>query len=249
MLIPNARGHYHFLQGIDPYSCGVVAESGFEIVRAALESPLPWRDGFDRIAEHLESLGHARQALCAVELRSPSPFTMQGFIEFNAEYCAILKQWDLYVDGCNPVARTNVCPTEDPPTVPSLHAFCYTRPNESIQRKTLVVAGAGELREGRLTAEGILRRGDTSPSALLEKATYVMRVMEERLRGLDGDWSLVSQVDVYSIYPLAKILEQVIWPVINQARRWGVHWYPVRPPVVDIDFEMDMRGLATEAII
>ena len=47
---------------------------------------------------HLAAEGCDRVALCAMELRSPAPFTMQGFIDFNREYCAVLKAWGLYVD-------------------------------------------------------------------------------------------------------------------------------------------------------
>ena len=72
---------------------------------------------------------------------------MQGFIDFNRDYCAVLRAWGLYVDELNPVARTNVAPACDPPSVPSLYAFSYAVPNDRIDRKTLIVAGAGELRE------------------------------------------------------------------------------------------------------
>ena len=81
-----------------------------------------------------------------MELRSPAPFTMQGFIDFNREYCAVLKAWGLYVDELNPVARTNVAPACDPLDVPSAVCLSYAIPNDQIDRKTLIVAGAGELR-------------------------------------------------------------------------------------------------------
>ena len=110
MLIAHPKGHYRFLQGIDPYSCGVVAEPGWEIVRVVLAEPLPWREGFERVDAHLAAEGCDRVSLCAMELRSPAPFTMQGFIDFNREYCAVLQAWGLYVDELNPVARTNVAP-------------------------------------------------------------------------------------------------------------------------------------------
>ena len=105
MLIAHPKGHYRFLQGIDPYSCGVVAEPGWEIVRVVLAEPLPWREGFERVDAHLAAEGCERVSLCAMELRSPVPFTMQGFIDFNREYCAVLRAWGLYVDELNPVAR------------------------------------------------------------------------------------------------------------------------------------------------
>ena len=249
MLIAQPKGHYHFLQGIDPYSCGVVADPGYEIVHVTLAEPLPWRAGFDRIDDHLASIGCDRQALCAIELRSPAPFDMQGFIDFNQQYCAVLREWDLYLGDLNPLARTNVAPFHDPPPTPSLHAFSHIVPNDQINRKTLIVAGAGELREGILVEEGILHPGDTSPAAMREKASYVMQVMEQRLAGLGGSWELINATDVYTIYPLDGILEEILLPPLGPARRHGIRWHYTRPPVVDIDFEMDLHGVVSEQIL
>ena len=249
MLITHPKGHYRFLRGIDPYSCGVVAEPGWEIVRVALAEPLPWRAGFERVEAHLAAEGCDRTALCAMELRSPAPFTMQGFIDFNRDYCAVLRAWGLYVDELNPVARTNVAPACDPPAVPSLYAFSYAVPNDQLDRKTLIVAGAGELRGGRLVPEGIIRPGDSSPAAMREKAAYVAQVMSERLAGLGGTWALIDAVDVYTIYPLAEILAEILLPTMGAARRGGVCWHYARPPVVDIDFEMDLHGVVSQRIV
>lgn len=249
MLIAHPQGHYRFLRGIDPYSCGVVAEPGWEIVRVVLAEPLPWREGFERVEAHLAAEGCDRVALCAMELRSPAPFTMQGFIDFNRDYCAVLQAWGLYVEELNPVARTNVAPACDPPAEPSLHAFSYAVPNNRIDRKTLIVAGAGELRAGRLVSEGIIRPGDTSPAAMREKAAYVAQVMGERLAGLGGTWDLIDEVDVYTIYPLAEILAEILLPTMDAARRCGVCWHYARPPIVDIDFEMDLHGVVSQRIV
>ncbi len=249
MLIAHPKGHYRFLRGIDPYSCGVVAEPGWEIVRVVLAEPRPWREGFERVDAHLAAEGCDRVSLCAMELRSPAPFTMPGFIDFNREYCAVLRAWGLYVDALNPVARTNVAPACDPPSVPSLYAFSYAVPNGRIERKTLIVAGAGELREGHLATEGIIRPGDRSPAAMREKAAYVAQVMGERLAGLGGTWALIDAVDVYTIYPLADLLEEILLPAMSAVRRGGVRWHYARPPVVAIDFEMDLHGVVTQRII
>ena len=123
MLFPNPKGHYHFLEGIEPYSSGAVADSGYEVVHATLRSPLPWQPGFEQIDRHLDREGGDRWALCGVELRCPAPMPMDGFIEFNESYRNLLESWDLLVDGRNPVARTNVSPVIEPPTETLLHGF------------------------------------------------------------------------------------------------------------------------------
>ena len=249
MLIANPQGHYHFLKGIDPYSCGVIADEGYEIIHVTWRRPPPWRKGFDRVAAYLDAIGCERYALCGMELRSPAPFTIQGFIDFNREYCRVLAAWDLYIGELNPVARTNVVSRYEPPAEPVLHGFSYTVPNAAIDVRTLVVAGAGELRGGVLVEEGIIRRGETSTAAMAEKAMYVMQVMAERLEGLGGHWDLINAVDLYTVHPIDGLVEEVVLNCMDGARRHGVRWYQARPPVVDIEFEMDMRGVRTELYI
>ena len=40
MLVKNPNGNYSFIRGIAPYSGGVVAQPGFEIVHARFQQPL-----------------------------------------------------------------------------------------------------------------------------------------------------------------------------------------------------------------
>jgi hypothetical protein len=157
-LVHHPVGNYSFLPGISPYSCGVVADPGYEVVHVTLDEPLDWPEGFERVDRYLADARLTRAALCAMELRSPAPFSMRGFIEFNERYCAVLKEWGVYVDGVNPIARTNVCPVALKATEPMLAAFACIRPNAKLQRRTFIVAGAGELVDGTLDSQGIHRR-------------------------------------------------------------------------------------------
>jgi len=249
-LTDNPRGAYLFLPGISPYSCGVVAAPGYEIVHVTLGRPLPWRSGFEAVADHLGRLGRPRQALCAVELRSPAPFTLKGFIEFNRGYREVLKEWDLMVDGVNPVARTNVAPEVGPPQEPALHAFSCTVPSgEQGWRPTFVVAGAGEVREGRLDIASIVREGETSVDAMREKAAYVVGCMSERLGGLGVGWEDVTAVGVYTVHDIHPLLGSPLLSAAHGAARHGLTWRFARPPIVGIEFEMDARGVREERVI
>jgi hypothetical protein len=244
MVIANPHGNYFFLKGIEPYSCGVIAAPDHEIVHLTFRWPLPWRRGFEAVSAHLEAAGRSRHALCAMELRSPSPFTMEGFVAFNREYCQVLEEWGLFLGGLNPIARTNVAPLHNPPASPVLHAFSYTVPSPGAP-PTLVVAGAGELRGAALVAENIVLRGRTDAQAMEEKAAYVLEVMEERLKGLGGNWEMIHTADVHTVHPLGKIAAMT-WDKLGPAARHGFRWYQTRPPVVDIEFEMDLRGTRTQ---
>lgn len=249
MLLSNPRGGYHFLMGIDPYSCGVVADPGYEVVHATLQTPMPWREGFEKVDIHLRDVGRHRHALCGVELRSPAPYSMEGFIEFNVGYCDLVKSWDLYVGDLNPVARTNVAPADSPPADPVLHGFSYTAPGMQDAPLTFVVAGAAELREAALDEDDIIRRGESEPDALREKADHVIGIMESRLHGLGAGWEMVTAIDVYTVFLLEGLLEASVLPKIGVAGRHGLCWSRSRPPVHGLDFEMDMRGVRTEIML
>ena len=239
-------GHYRFLPGIAPYSSGVVAMPGHQVVHATLRAPVPWRDGFALIDRHLRGEDRPRAALCAIALRSPKPFTFDGFAEFNAGYRAVLDSWDLLVEGANPIARTNVAPLVGAPAEPSLYGFAYTLPGAT-PRPTFVVAGSGEVVE--LAAERIVRRGETSPDAIREKAAFVMNVMQTRLRGLAADWPDVTTIDVYTPHPIEPFVRDVLLGTAGAAAIHGVRWYPSHPPIVGLEYEMDMRGVAREIVL
>lgn len=245
-LIDHPTGNYRFLPGIAPYSCGVVSQLGFEIVHVTLQQPIPYRQGFERVAEFLETQQRPKAALCAMELRSPAPFSFSGFGDFNAEYAAILESWGLFVDGANPVARTNVAPEVTPPTEPQLYAFSYTKPSAEYVSPTFVVAGGGELPEGKLSREFIVALGDVSKQGLETKARFVMDLMENRLHGLEVGWQLATTVDVYTIYPIEPLLPEILLGRMRPADRHGLHWHYSRPPIAEIEFEMDLRGVRTE---
>jgi len=55
-LITNHKGNYHFLSGIAPFSSGVSAIEGYEIVHVTLKLPIPYHRGFDLIDEKGSSL-------------------------------------------------------------------------------------------------------------------------------------------------------------------------------------------------
>ena len=141
-LIENPGRGYSFLEGIYPYSSGVVANPGFEIVHVTLNTWLPWQDGMQQARRFVESEGGGVEQLCAFELRCPRPHSMGSFIGFNEAYRNMLEQWGLVVNSQNPIARTNVAPVKDAPDETVLHAFSFVRRSEHA-RRTFVVAGGG----------------------------------------------------------------------------------------------------------
>lgn len=241
-------GDYSYLPGISAFSCGTVARAGHEIVHVTLAQPVPWRAGFQRIDGHLREQGRARTALCGIELRSPAAFTFAGFDQFNAGYRGLLADWGILVGDDNPIPRTNVAPVVGAPTEPSLYAFAYTVPGRT-PAPTFIVAGAGELRDRARGPEGIVRHGETTAEAMREKARFVLQTMQERLTALGGDWPRVTAIDVYTAQPIHALVLEEILRAAGAAAIHGVRWFPSRPPIQGLEFEMDLRGVARELFL
>ncbi len=238
---------YRFMPGVSQYSAGVAAIPGFTIERVQFLNPVPMRQGFERIAQVLKDAGRPLTAFAACELRSPAPFTEGGFVSFNEEYTGILKAWGLMPDGVNPVARSNVCPKLNPPSEPSVHAFCYTvvEPNAPA---SFVVAGSGEAPEGKPNyRDHAIRLGDTSPPAMLEKAKFVLGEMERRMSAFAGDWSQVTATQLYTVHDIFPFLESEIGK--RGILRQGLTWHFNRPPIVDLEYEMDCRRVHRERVL
>ena len=247
-LISHPYGGYEFLPGIDPYSSGVVANPGMEIVHVNLSGPLPWLVGLQRVRLFLERIGQTRHSLCGVELRCPEPHSMDGFIKFNGRYQQLLQEWEMFVDGLNPVARTNVAPVESPPQETMLFGFSYTRPSDH-HCPTFVVAGGGELPHRELDSRHIVRLGDTRTAAMLEKVRCVLGIMQHRLDRLGMKAADISATDVYTAQPLFESLTEVIVAEIDAVPHQGVRWFYARPPIEGIEFEMDLRGVRQENVV
>jgi hypothetical protein len=238
-------GGYRAIDGVFQYSAGVAAQPGYEIVRARFATPLALADGFDRIDTHLASLGLSRAAFCACELRSPAPFSEAGFRAFNEAYVAPLTSWGVIVDGYNPVARSNLVPAFDPPREPSFFAFSYTVPSSNA-RPTFVISGSAEAAEGGARYE-IVRPGDVTPEGLRVKARFVLDVMEARLVALGRTWADTTATQVYSVQDVHPLIAAEFVP--RGCARAGFTWFPVRPPLEGLEYEMDTRAVYREEVL
>jgi len=239
-LIPFPDGGFSFLEGVFPYSQGVVAMPEYAIERVSFARPVPVAEGFRRIALHLGAQNRPKTALCAAELRSPKPFSFEGFAAFNREYVDVLQKWRLYRDGRNPVARSNVAPDRDPPAEPCFYAFCYTVPSNLAG--SFVVAGSGEWPEGGRFPEEIVARNDLSPAGMKRKCDWVLDMMESRMEGLDADWKHATATQVYTVHDihlLAPTIQKRIQPST-------ITRHYCRPPITGLEFEMDVRGVSVE---
>ena len=240
-------GGYRYLKAGFQFSSGIAAEGGFEVERARFARALPLAAGFAAVEAHLAALGRPSTAYAACELRSAEPFTEQGFEDFNRQYVKTLARWGIYREGVNPVARTNVCPQYDKPREPVLYAFSYTVPARQ-RRGSFIVAGGAEVRGGpEGYAARTVRYGETSPEALAEKVRFVVDLMEQRLKALGFSWADATTTQAYTVHDIGAVVGPLV--AARGAMPGGLSWHLARPPVVGLDYEMDVRGAAREIVL
>ncbi len=241
-------GSYRYLRGVRQYSAGITALDGYRLERVRFSRPLPLKEGFLHIQKHLENLGRPIAAFGACELRSPEPFTEQGFADFNNLYIGTLKEWGIYEEGGdNPIARSNVIPELNKPLSPSIHAFTYTMPDAKA-KPSFVIAGSAETPEGKSDYRThSICLGDISQEGLMKKGSWVLDEMERRMAGLGFTWADSTATQVYTVHNFHHVMANEI--VKRGAALSGIDWHYNRPPVQDLEFEMDCRGVYVENVI
>jgi hypothetical protein len=240
-------GNYRFIPAVFQYSGGAAAEPGYEIERVRFDRMPPLAEGFALIANYIQAAGRPLTSFCACELRSPAAFTDDGFLKFNQHYVKTLSEWGLFDGSTNPVARSNVCPEIDPPGQPSFYAFSFTRPSQG-KAPSFVVAGSAESQEGlKSYSERTVRYRDLSPEGLQEKVRYVAGVMERRMAELGFGWKDATAVQTYTVHDFHPVFAEAL--VRRGAARSGLTWHFARPPVIDLEYEMDCRRVMREMVI
>src|SRR5262249_5225217 len=91
-----AAGGFRYIPAVFQYSAGVTASAGFRIRRVRFQTPLPIPAGFAAVAGIIQAAGRPLTAFCACELRSPAPFSDDGFRKFNQSYVVTLGDWALW---------------------------------------------------------------------------------------------------------------------------------------------------------
>jgi hypothetical protein len=244
MLSAKPEGNYHYLpitiesepQDWEvPFCCGVVADAGYEIVRATFERPVPWRDGFTLIDSHLKALRRPCQALCGIELLCAAPYTREGFLEFNGKYAEVLIKWGLYGNkvGTGSTARTNIAPSYGAPEEQVMAAFAYTVPS-STRRPTFVVSSG---------TPGGVRLGEKTADAIREQVAWMVNSLEQRMKELGVSWASATDLIAYTPVHIEPALHAEVIPKIGPAVANGIRWFPGQAPVGGGGLEMSTYGI------
>lgn len=224
-----------------PFSSGVAAMPGYALRRVRFARPIPMADGFAFIKKHLEGEGRPITALAACELRSPAPMTREQFQGFNGEYLKTLHQWGCKAGDINPLARSNLAPITEVPGEAMFFAFTYTAP-EAGASGDFLISGFPEIKDG-----GVVGGRDVSLKGLDLKARFVMATLRDRVGALGCDWSKVTAAQIYTVHDIRPLLDTVF--AEDKVSQIGLAWYPAWPPVIGMEFEVDVRNVRTELVI
>jgi hypothetical protein len=242
-----SAGSYRFIPAVFQYSSGAAAASGYEIARVRFDKMPSLADGFAQIANYIQAAGRPLTSFCACELRSPAAFTEDGFRRFNEHYVKTLAEWKIFDGTINPVARSNVCPEIDPPSEPSFYAFSFTRPTQGTA-PSFVIAGGAEARGGAGSySERIVRYRDVGAEGLKEKVRFTVGEMESRLGAFGFTWKDTTAAQAYTVHDFHPVIADEL--VRRGATRSGLTWHFARPPVIDLEYEMDCRRVMREMVI
>ncbi len=229
MLTQFAPGNYRALTSAGhPFSDGIVADPGYDLVRAIFSTPRPLHHGLDAARRHVEAAGRPATALAGFELRIPEPLTAEAFAAFNGPYVEQMNELGLTTDSGLVATRTNVAPTVGSVTEPSLLAFTYTVPSGGARGTAYRLSGATETRSDGTTAE---------------RLRSIVDVLDGRLRELGATW---DQATAITVYGAACDLDSATLSRFGQAGIRGVRWYPSLPPIAGVGFEIDAHSAGTE---
>ena len=245
-LIDSPKGGFRFRKGGNKYSSGgTIAKAGFEIVHVTFATPPPLEKAFEMVDAFLKAQHRPPQALCGLELRSPKPFTYAGFGELSLRYVGLIEKRGMLIEGLNPIARVNIAPELDPPAEVSLYGFSYTAPQKAV-RPTFLAAS------GELTGEypqGIMARGDISPNGLRQKLSRELENLDRALGEMGVSWNDVTNLAVFTVHDFHPILREFLLPRVGAAKNFGIRWYFARPPIEQLEIELQIRGCAREVMI
>jgi len=240
-------GSFQFIPG-GLFSFGVAALPGYELHRVRLLRPQPLEVGFHTVATFLRERNRPLAALATCELRSPEPLALTEFVRFNEQYVELLTSLGFSGQSPYPIGRSNLAPVYHPPREPLLFAFSYTYPRHHARATAtvnFVISGKPENIEE--PPGGIVAGADVSASGLIQKATYVLDVLRKRVAILGAEWTSINGAQVYSAHSLDAVIPSVF--VNAGLTDLGLTLFPSFPPVLGLEFEVDVRAVSCELSI
>jgi hypothetical protein len=92
----------------------------------------------------------------------------------------------------------------------------------------------------------VIAYGDTSAAGMRRKAERVIDEMERRMALIGGSWKAATAVQVYAVHEIHSFVADLL--VARGATSHGLTWHFARPPIVGLEYEMDVRAVNEERV-
>jgi hypothetical protein len=92
-----------------------------------------------------------------------------------------------------------------------------------------------------------VRYRDVSAEGMKEKVRFTTTEMERRMDTFGFGWKDATAVQAYTVHDFHAVLADEL--VRRGAARSGLTWHFARPPVIDLEYEMDCRRVTREVLI
>ena len=90
-------------------------------------------------------------------------------------------------------------------------------------------------------------RGDVSTTGMRAKAAWVLGEMENRMAAMGFAWKDATATQLYMLHNIHPFLADEL--VRRGAMPVGLTWHFKRPPVRELEYEMDCRGVDVERVL
>jgi hypothetical protein len=251
-LLEKASGFRYIPAAGSPFSSGVVALEGYMLSRFRFRLALPLADGLAAVSRKIKALGCPPSALAGLELRAPQRMTRPGFAAFNKNYLSLIKLAGFPIRDTVSIARSDMVPKFDPPSVDSMVAFTVAVPRETSAANTIgpdfLVSGRPE---NAANPNRVITADDSSPAGMDQKARFVWDALRQTVADLGGHWKDISGTQIYMTEPLETILGATRAAGVLST---GLTFFPGETPVigyaeVPYAFEADVRAISREEML
>src|SRR5690348_1724561 len=233
-LIENQAGGYRIAMGGPAFCAGVVANPGFEIVRAHLRPWVPLAQAYAFVETYLKSVGRPVQALSGMELRAPAQLSLDDWSAFNASYLEHIRRWGLMVGDRSGVCRSNIAVALQPPPVTSLCAFSYTVPT-SAKTPTFCLSGVADVdRSGNIVAEG-----DLGSQGMHTRTRFTIDTVGGTLARLGHTWADTTEIAIFHVADIPDLFGNALLGSVGEAIARGVVVFRARPPRAGAEVELE----------
>jgi hypothetical protein len=136
-----------------------------------------------------------------------------------------------------------MAPLYSPPATNTLFAFTFATPAQTVGGPDFVISGKPENTEN---PSGIVSAGDTSPQGMKAKARFVIDALRQRVSDLGCSWTDITGAQAYTVHSLDPVMDELQAASLTST---GLTLFPAYPPVIGLDFEIDVRSVSSELAV